>query len=63
VRLRSAEYDKREFLNDDEEFLPLYPAAEVADVHDAFVYFDTVYGFGFPVHRSAQNAARNGQKT
>jgi para-nitrobenzyl esterase len=55
-------YMKGEFDSDAEEFLRLYPAAADADVHDAFVHFDTDYGFGFPVHRFAWNAARAGQK-
>lgn len=50
LRAYSPRSMKREFLNDAEEFLHLYSAAEDADVHHAFVHFDTDYGFGFPVH-------------
>jgi para-nitrobenzyl esterase len=56
-------YMKQEFVNDAEEFLRLYSAATDAEVHDAFAHFDTDYCCGFPVHRFAQNAAQNGQKT
>lgn len=56
-------YMRSEFQDDAGEFLHMYPAATDADVHDAFVHFDTDYGFGFPVHRFAWNVARSGQKT
>jgi hypothetical protein len=55
-------YLRNEFLNDADKFFRMYPAATDADVRDAFIAFDTDYGFGFPAHRFAANMANAGQK-
>jgi para-nitrobenzyl esterase len=57
-------YLKNEFLNDADadEFFRMYPAASDAEVRPAFMAFDTDYGYGFPVHRYAENMVRAGQK-